>query len=511
MFKNALYYQEEKESYKAKVLSCQVLEGKEKAAWEKRVGKSFPALFLLRLSEEPFYPEGGGQAPDKGTIDGAELLFAENVEDEYIVHLLAREIPEGTEVLCKVDYAYRRRQSENHSGEHIFAGLISSRFGYSNVGFHMELTAENPHVTVDFDGELTEEALSDLESAVNAVIRQNLPVEEKYLEDDFGKENLKSLPEAEDGEKSAELETSAELEKSEELEKSAELETSAEQLSVEEPGEGLEQGQKTIEFRQKKALSGAIRVVSIPGVDSCACCGTHVKRTGEIGLFKVLSFERHRGGTRVFLLSGELAFLDTQKKEKLLFKLSRKLSTDYQSLSERVDKMKEQTDEERGRRIALSLQAVAMLGNSYKEELYKQDKTFFSGRRMKDEAIKEEAREDVKERKRNIILGSPILGEGLEYYGNKNRTVFHFPDFEMILLNKACESLKSYVDTDFFCFSRRGEQEWQFAGAGQAGFLERFKKWKEEGQFSGGGKEEMLQGRFRGSIEELKEWIDSAE
>ena len=493
MLKNALYYQEEKESYKAKVLSCLPLYGKEKAAWEKRVGKSFPALFLLRLSEEPFYPEGGGQAPDKGTIDGAELLFAENVEDKYIVHLLAKEISEGTEVLCKVDYAYRRRQSENHSGEHIFAGLISSRFGYSNVGFHMELTAENPHVTVDFDGELTEEALSDLESAVNAVIRKNLSIEEKYLEDDSGKENLKSLPDAEDGEKSEELETSAE------------------QLSVEEPGGSLEQGGKTIEFRQKKALSGASRVVSIPGVDSCACCGTHVKTTGEIGLFKVLSFERHRGGTRVFLLSGELAFLDTQKKEKLLFKLSRKLSTDYQSLSERVDKLKEQIEEERGRRIALSLQAVAMLGNSYKKELYKQDKTVFSGRRMKDEAIKEEAREDVKGRKRNIILGSPILGEGLEYYGNKNRTVFHFPDFEMILLNKACESLKSYVDTDFFCFSRRGEQEWQFAGAGQAGFLERFKKWKEEGQFSGGGKEEMLQGRFRGSIEELKEWIESAE
>ena len=507
MFKNALYYQEEKESYKAKVLSCQVLEGKEKAAWEKRVGKSFPALFLLRLSEEPFYPEGGGQAPDKGTIDGAELLFAENVEDEYIVHLLAREIPEGTEVLCKVDYAYRRRQSENHSGEHIFAGLISSRFGYSNVGFHMELTAENPHVTVDFDGELTEEALSDLESAVNAVIRQNLPVEEKYLEDDFGKENLKSLPEAEDGEKSAELETSAELEKSEELEKSAELETSAEQLSVEEPGEGLEQGQKTIEFRQKKALSGAIRVVSIPGVDSCACCGTHVKRTGEIGLFKVLSFEKHRGGTRIFLLSGELAFWDTQKKEKVILEVSRKLSTDYQNLSERVDKLKEQTEEEKGRRIALSLQAVELLGNMYKKELYIRDKTVFSGRRMKDEAIKE----DVKERKRNILLGSPLHGGGIEYYGNEKLAVFHFPDYEMILLNKACESLKSYVDTDFFCFSRRGEKEWQFAGAGCSGFLERFKKWKDTGRFSGGGREEMLQGRFLGTEEELRTWVDSAE
>ena len=455
MFKNALYYQEEKESYKAKVLSCLPLEGKEKAAWEKRVGKSFPALFLLRLSEEPFYPEGGGQAPDKGTIDGAELLFAENVEDEYIVHLLPTALPVGKEVLCKVDYAYRRRQSENHSGEHIFAGLINRRFGYSNVGFHMELLGENPHVTVDFDGELSEEALSELESAVNAVIRQNLPVEEKYVEE-------RDSEESESGK-------------------------SEEKLTGEEvPIGSLEQGQKTMEFRQKKALSGAIRVISIPAVDSCACCGTHVKRTGEIGLFKVLSFEKHRGGTRVFLLSGELAFLDTQKKEKVLLEASRKLSTDYQNLSERMDKLKEQTEEERGRRIALSLQAVEMLGNSYKKELLIQQE-------------------------KAVLTGKSLRGEGLEYYGNKNLAVFHFPDFEMILLNKACESLKAYVQTDFFCFSRRGEKEWQFAGAGCSGFLERFKKWKDTGHFSGGGREEMLQGRFLGTEEELKAWVDSAE
>ena len=468
MFKNALYYQEERECYKARVLSCLPLEGKEKAAWEKRVGKRFPALFLLRLSEEPFYPEGGGQAPDKGTIDGAELFFAENVEDEYIVHLLAKEIPEGTEVLCKVDYAYRRRQSENHSGEHIFAGLINRRFGYSNVGFHMELLGDNPHVTVDFDGELSEELLSELETAVNAVIRRNLPIEEKYVE-----------------EQESEEQESKEQESKEQESGGSSSEKSSEKLTGEElPIGSLEQGKKTVEFRQKKALSGAIRVVSIPGVDSCACCGTHVKRTGEIGLFKLLSFERHRGGTRVFLLSGGLAFLDTRKKEKLLFKVSRKLSTDYQSISERVDKLKEQTEEERGRRIALSLQAVELLGNRYKKEQFIQKRADFTGK--------------------------PFLGEGLEYYGNKNLAVFHFPDFEMILLNKACESLKSYVDTDFFCFSRRGEREWQFAGAGQAGFLERFKKWKEEGRFSGGGKEEMLQGRFLGTKEELKEWIDSA-
>ena len=465
MFKNALYYQEERECYKAKVLSCLPLEGKEKAAWEKRVGKSFPALFLLRLSEEPFYPEGGGQAPDKGTIDGAELLFAENVEDEYIVHLLPTALPVGKEVLCKVDYAYRRRQSENHSGEHIFAGLINRRFGYSNVGFHMELTAENPHVTVDFNGELSEEALFELETAVNAVIRQNLPVEEKYVEE----------------------QESEEQESNEQESGGSNSEKSSEQLTGEElPIGSLEQGQKTREFRQKKALSGAIRVISIPEVDSCACCGTHVKRTGEIGLFKVLSFEKHRGGTRVFLLSGELAFLDTQKKEKVLLELSRKLSTDYQSLSERVDKLKEQTEEERGRRIALSLQAVELLGNSYKKELLIQQE-------------------------KAVLTGKPLRGEGLEYYGKEKLAVFHFPDYEMILLNKACESLKSYVDMDFFCFSRRGEKEWQFAGAGCSGFLERFKKWKDTGRFSGGGRAEMLQGRFLGTEEELKAWVDSAE
>ena len=118
--------------------------------------------------------------------------------------------------------------------------------------------------------------------------------------------------------------------------------------------------------------------------------------------------------------------MDTQKKEKVLLEVSRKLSTDYQNLSERMGKLKEQTEEERGRRIALSLRAVELLGNSYKKELLIQEKA--------------------------VLTGKPLRGEGLEYYGNEKLAVFHFPDYEMILLNKACESLKSYVDTDFFCF-----------------------------------------------------------
>lgn len=436
MFKNALYYREERESYLATVLSSVKLCGKEKAIWEKRVGRKFPALFLLTLSENPFYPEGGGQAPDRGTVDGEEVLFVKEREagqQEEIEILIGKNFPVGREVLCKVDFAFRRQQSENHSGEHLLAGLIHSRFGYNNVGFHMELSGENPHVTVDFNGALSEQEIKELEREVNAVIRRNIPVEERYVEEEKEKE--------EKGE--------------------------------EEEGERKEEP----EFRQKKALSGAVRVISFPGVDSCACCGTHVKRTGEIGLFKVLSHEKHREGTRLFLLSGELAFLDTEKKEKVLLSVSQSLSTDYASLSVRIDKLKAQGEEEKQRRIRLALSAAETLGRAYRGEC-------------------------------GSILGSSLESASLWFYGRQDLVFFHFPDYEMILLNKVCELLKRYVHTDFFCFSSRTEEEWQFAGTGTDGFLERFAAWKQAGKLSGGGKEEMVQGRFQGTAAMLNQWIE---
>ena len=436
MLKNALYYREEREGYLAQVLSSVELPGKEKAIWEKRVGRKFPALFLLTLSENPFYPEGGGQAPDRGTVDGEEVLFVKEREagqQEEIEILIGKDFPLGKEVFCKVDFAFRRHQSENHSGEHLLAGLIHSRFGYNNVGFHMELSGENPHVTVDFNGGLSEQEIEELEREVNAVIRRNIPVEERYVEEEKEKE-----------------------EKGEEK-------------------EGERKGEP--EFRQKKVLSGAVRVISFPGVDSCACCGTHVKRTGEIGIFKVLSHEKHREGTRLFLLSGELAFLDTEKKEKVLLSVSQSLSTDYASLSSRIDKLKAQGEEEKQRRIRLALSVAETLGRAYRRE-------------------------------HGSILGSSLESASLWFYGRQDLVFFHFPDYEMILLNKVCELLKRYVHTDFFCFSSRTEEEWQFAGTGTEGFLERFAAWKQAGKLSGGGKKEMVQGRFQGTAAMLNQWIE---
>ena len=309
----------------------------------------------------------------------------------------------------------------------------------------MELGGENPHVTVDFNGALSEQEIEELEREVNAVIRRNIPVEERYVEEEKEKEEEKE-------------------EEKEKEEKGKEEEKGGERK--EEP-----------EFRQKKALSGVVRVISFPGVDSCACCGTHVKRTGEIGLFKVLSHEKHREGTRLFLLSGELAFLDTEKKEKVLLSVSQSLSTEYQSLSARIDKLKAQGEEEKQRRIRLALAAAESLGKAYRGEC-------------------------------GSILGSPLESASLWFYGRQDLVFFHFPDYEMILLNKVCELLKHYVHTDFFCFSSRTEEEWQFAGTGTEGFLERFAAWKQAGKLSGGGKEEMVQGRFQGTAAMLNQWIE---
>ena len=202
-----------------------------------------------------------------------------------------------------------------------------------------------------------------------------------------------------------------------------------------------------------------------------------MKRTGEIGLFKVLSHEKHREGTRLFLLSGELAFLDMEKKEKVLLSVSQSLSTDYASLSSRIDKLKAQGEEEKQRRIRLALSAAETLGRAYRIE-------------------------------HGSILGSPLESASLWFYGRQDLVFFHFPDYEMILLNKVCEHLKRYVHTDFFCFSSRTEEEWQFAGTGTEGFLERFAAWKQAGKLSGGGREEMVQGRFQGTAAMLNQWIE---
>lgn len=198
------------------------------------------------LDRTAFYPEGGGQPCDLGVIGGVGVTFVFE-RGAQVVHRCALPLPVGAEVRGTIDVARRRDHTEQHTADHILTGVIRRRFGYENVGFHMGAAV----TTIDLNGPLTAEELSEMEAEANAVIRDNLPIIESYP-------------------------TAAEL--------------------------------AQLDYRSKKELDGRVRIITIPGVDICACCGTHLHRTGGLGLIKVIGMTPLRGGVRLEILAGERAW-----------------------------------------------------------------------------------------------------------------------------------------------------------------------------------------------------------
>lgn len=208
--------------------------------------------FEVTLSQTVFYPEGGGQLADSGFIGEAAVADTRRRGDA-IIHYADRALQVGSVLHCAIDWQKRFDHMQAHSGEHIVSGLIHQRFGYDNVGFHMAADK----VTVDFNGVISEEQLAELEREANACVYANLPVRVFF--------------------------------------------PSPEELAA-------------LDYRSKKELSGIVRLVEFPGVDLCACCGTHVERTGEIGLIKFVSMARYKGGVRIEMLCGRLAMQDYARK-----------------------------------------------------------------------------------------------------------------------------------------------------------------------------------------------------
>ena len=165
MNKEALYYTNpDCFSFSAEVLSCtQTKDG-----------------YVLTLSEDGFYPEGGGQPSDRGFIYlGEEKIQVFDVQEgNPNTVFVSKPMPVGAQVQCKIDKKRRFRLSQNHSGEHIVSGLIHQQFGYENVGFHMESKGEvQGLMTIDFNGKLTWQDCLDIEAKANEVIWQDLPIE----------------------------------------------------------------------------------------------------------------------------------------------------------------------------------------------------------------------------------------------------------------------------------------------------------------------------------------------
>ncbi len=199
----------------------------------------------VTLDATAFYPEGGGQPWDTGKLGSAAVLAVKE-KDENIVHLCDQALPVGEVVAGAIDWERRLDHMQQHSGEHMVSGEIHKRYGYHNVGFHMGADV----VTIDFDGPIPQEELQDIEDAVNAGIWANFPVKCWYPAEE-------ELP--------------------------------------------------TVPYRRKRDLPWPVRIVEFPDFDICACCGTQVKQTGEIGLVKLLSCVKFHEGVRIEMVCGKRA------------------------------------------------------------------------------------------------------------------------------------------------------------------------------------------------------------
>ena len=253
-------------------------------------------IFKVVLDQTLFFPEEGGQSPDLGVLGDADVLYVQ-ISSSVITHYVTNSLPVGLKVHGKIDFHHRYSNMQQHSGEHIFSGIVNSKFGFNNVGFHLS----DNSVTMDYDGVLSKEEIVQVEYLVNRAIWENVEIKAYY--------------------------------------------PTAEEL-------------KSIDYRSKKELSGPIRIVTIPGYDTCACCAPHVKRTGEIGMLKVIGFQNYKGGIRLHILCGERALKYFNESLDLVSEITDSLTTGRENVVKNIEKMKDEISTLRSSVAALKYELI---------------------------------------------------------------------------------------------------------------------------------------------------------
>ena len=236
--------------------------------------------YKVVLTRTAFFPEGGGQYADTGTLDNVRVFDVQE-EEGKIYHKTKQPLVEGTEVHGQIDWEMRFMKMQQHTGEHIVSGLIHKKFGYNNVGFHLG----SEDCTMDFNGDISKEELRQIEWKANEAVAKNITVEIAYPSKD-------------------------------ELRK--------------------------ISYRSKIEIEGQVRIVTIPGYDVCACCAPHVHKTGEIGMIRLTNVQRYKGGVRVTMLCGFRALSDYREKEAQVRNISSLLCAKESEVSNAVERLKEE-------------------------------------------------------------------------------------------------------------------------------------------------------------------------
>ena len=377
---NELFYRDEyAREFDAEVISCQ----KGKKGYE------------VALSDTAFYPEGGGQPADRGTLGQVNVLDVKRRNGE-ILHITDAPLEPGMTVHGVLDWERRFDHMQQHSGEHILSGVVHAQFDYDNVGFHMN----DEVVTVDFNGPITWEEAMELEDKVNAYIW-----------------------------------TDAE---------SRELYPSEEEL-------------KAMDYRSKIELKGKVRLVEYPGADLCACCGTHVAHTGEIGLMKILSVSRHKDGVRMEMLFGGRAMKDYDRKHLLNTEFSCRLSSKPYETGEALQRVLDEMNAMKFRMQAMNERYYAMRATS-------------------------------------IPVGEPVI-------------FFNEPGMSMVEIRKFCDYLISTgkVKTAMIISLKDKESVNYVMGSADLNMRDVGKLLNEELHGRGGGRPEMVQGSFQAEAEAVEQ------
>lgn len=234
--------------------------------------------YLVILDQTAFFAEGGGQPADQGSLGGAKVSHVSE-KAGIITHHCDQPLEVGTTVSGSIDWDVRFPHMQTHCGEHILSGIILREYGFHNVGFHMG----KDFTTIDLDGELSAEMVLHVENLANKAIGENVPIHVSYP----GKDELSTIP------------------------------------------------------LRKKPEVDHLRVVEVDGYDWCGCCGTHVARSGEIELLKIVDFQRYKGGSRLFFYCGKRALQDYQQKHSMVKALAEEFSCKPEGLADAVHKMQQ--------------------------------------------------------------------------------------------------------------------------------------------------------------------------
>ena len=255
------------------------------------------------LDQTAFYPEGGGQPYDVGTLGGVQVLEVHEREDR-VVHTCDAPLEVGTMVAGEIDWDRRFDLMQHHSGEHIVSGIAHSKWGCDNVGFHMGADV----ITIDLNTLIDETQLRELEQDVNRYIWEDHPIQIDFP----SPEELEVLP-----------------------------------------------------YRSKKALTGRVRIVSFPGADMCACCGTHVATSGQVGLVKLLSVQKFRDGVRIELVCGKRAMDYLTRTLEQNRMISNLLSAKPMETAAAVQRLMEENNQLKSRILAMEDSQFAALAEQH--------------------------------------------------------------------------------------------------------------------------------------------------